>query len=278
MALAITAALLLALTGVMVAAWAFQRRKANGGWTDVFWTFGTGAACVVAALLPWEAPTARQIIVATLAGLWGARLGLHMQRRVARAPEEDRRYAGFRRDWGPDFQRRMLQFALSQAPCGAVLAAAVHVAAHNPAPFGRLQDFAGLLLFALAWSGESLADAQLARFKADPANRGAIADVGLWAWSRHPNYFFEWLTWTAYVPLAVAPGYPQGWWSLAAPVLMFVLLNYVSGVPPLERAMRASRGPRFDAYAARTSRFIPLPPPRQRSLGGPPCGTTRFPS
>jgi steroid 5-alpha reductase family enzyme len=154
----------------------------------------------------------------------------------------------------------MLQFALSQAPCGAILAGAVHVAAHNPAPFGGPLDVAGLVLFALAWSGESLADAQLARFKAYPANRGRVADVGLWAWSRHPNYFFEWLTWSAFAPLALSPGYPEGAWSLAAPILMFVLLNYVSGVPPLERAMRESRGAAFDAYAARTSRFVPLPP------------------
>lgn len=264
-ALATTALLLPVLACVMVAAWAFQRRAANGGWTDVFWTFGTGAACVAAALLPLGPPTTRQLVVATLAGLWGLRLGLHMQRRVARAGEEDRRYAGFRRDWGGDFQRRMLQFALSQAPCGAILAGAVHAAAHNPAPFGRAQDFAGLLLFLTAWGGESLADAQLARFKADPANRGGIADSGLWAWSRHPNYFFEWLTWTAYVPLAISPEYAAGWWSLAAPALMFVLLNYVSGVPPLERAMRESRGAAFDAYAARTSRFFPLPP---RPLNG----------
>lgn len=261
-ALATAAAMLVALTCVMIAAWALQRRTANGGWTDVFWTFGTGAACVAAALLPFETPSVRQLVVAGLAGLWGLRLGFHMQRRVAGAGEEDRRYAAFRRDWGGDFQRRMLQFALSQAPCGAILAGAVHVAAHNPAPFGRPQDFAALALFAVAWIGESVADAQLARFKAVPANRGAIADVGLWAWSRHPNYFFEWLTWTAYAPLALAPGYPEGWWSLAAPVLMFVLLNFVSGVPPLERAMRESRGGAFDAYAARTSRFFPLPPRR----------------
>ena len=261
-ALAITAALLVALTGVMVAAWAFQRRAANGGWTDVFWIFGTGAACVAAALLPLETPSVRQLVVAGLAGLWGLRLGFHMRRRVAHAGEEDRRYAAFRRDWGGGFQRRMLQFALSQAPCGAILAGAVHVAAHNPAPFGRPLDFVGLLIFAGAWVGEASADAQLARFKADAANRGGIASIGLWGWSRHPNYFFEWLTWTAYAPLALAPDYPQGWWSLAAPALMFVLLNYVSGVPPLERAMRESRGRAFDAYAARTSRFFPLPPRR----------------
>jgi len=264
-ALLVTGLLLAALTLVMLIAWAFQRHVANGGWTDVFWSFGTGAACIAAALLPPAVPTARQVVLAGLTGLWGLRLGLHMARRVAAAPEEDRRYAGFRRDWGEAFQGRMLRFALSQAPAGAVLAGAVHLAAHSPALFGRAQDWAGLLIFLIAWGGEALADAQLARFKADPAHRGAIADQGLWAWSRHPNYFFEWLTWTALVPLAVARHYPQGWLALAAPAMMFVLLNYVSGVPPLEAALRRSRGAAFEAYAARTNRFVPWPPrnPRQ---------------
>ncbi len=259
-ALAIAALMMAAMTGVMTAAWLFQRRVGDGGWTDVFWVLGTGMACVVAALSGVGTPTTRQVVVAVLAGLWGLRLGLHMLNRVRASAEEDRRYTGFRRDWGAAFQRRMLSFALSQAPAGAILASAVHVAAQNTTPFGRPEDYVGLLLFAVAWTGESLADAQLSRFKADPANRGRIADAGLWAWSRHPNYFFELLTWTAFVPLALAPGYAQGGWSLAAPLQMFVLLNYVSGVPPLERAMREAHGPAFDAYAARTSRFFPLPP------------------
>jgi steroid 5-alpha reductase family enzyme len=256
--------LLLALCAVMVLGWAFQRHRNNGGWTDVFWTFGTGAVCVAAALaLPGE--PARQLVVAVLAAVWSLRLGFHILARVLGSDEEDRRYANFREDWGADFQRRMFSFLQTQALAGFVLAAAVFVAAHNPAPFGSLLDYAALALFALALAGESLADAQLAQFKADPANRGRVADTGLWAWSRHPNYFFEWLVWVAVALLAIAPGYPQGWWALAAPVLMFVLLNYVSGVPPLELAMRQSRGAAFDAYAARTSRFFPMPPraPRQ---------------
>lgn len=252
--------MLLALCAVMALGWAFQRHRNNGGWTDVFWTFGTGAACVAVALAPQGELAARQVVVAALAAVWSLRLGFHILGRVAGSDEEDRRYANFRKDWGPDFQRRMFQFLQSQALAGAVLAAAVFVAAHNPAPFGGPLDYAALALFGLALAGESVADAQLARFKADPANRGRVADTGLWAWSRHPNYFFEWLVWVAVALLALAPGYPQGLWALAAPVLMFVLLNYVSGVPPLEQAMRQSRGAVFEAYAARTSRFFPMPP------------------
>jgi steroid 5-alpha reductase family enzyme len=259
-AVTISLLMLLAMSGVMAVGWAFQRSRDNGGWTDVFWTFGTGATCVAAALLPAGETTMRQLVVAALAMIWGLRLGSHILRRVAEAEEEDRRYAAFRKDWGADFQRRMFSFLQSQAVAGAVLASAVHVTARNPAPFGQPLDYAGLLLFAVALVGESVADGQLARFKADPGNRGRVADTGLWAWSRHPNYFFEWLIWVALVPLAVSPGYALGGWALAAPAMMFVLLNYVSGVPPLEQAMRQSRGAAFDAYVARTSRFFPLPP------------------
>jgi steroid 5-alpha reductase family enzyme len=255
---------LAALLAFMAIGWAVQRRLQNGGWTDVFWTFGTGAAAVFWALWPGPA-SVRQWITAALAGIWSLRLGSHIARRVA-GSGEDARYAELRGAWGGGFQRRMLGFLLAQAPAGLILAVAVGVAAHNPAPFGRPADLAGLALALAGLAGESLADAQLAQFKANPVNAGKIADRGLWAWSRHPNYFFEWLIWTAYAPIAVGSDYPRGWWSLAAPALMFVLLNYVTGVPPLERSMRRTRGVAFDAYRARTSRFVPIPPRLKVSL------------
>jgi steroid 5-alpha reductase family enzyme len=252
--------LLLGLSMVMACGWAFQRQVEDGSWTDVYWTFGVGAACIVCALSPGSHVTLRQALAAAIAGVWSLRLGLHIARRIADSCEEDRRYAELRLAWGDDFQYRMLWLMQAQAPAGAVLAGAVYAAAHNPAPFGRPQDLAAMAFVAVGLAGESLADAQLRRFKADPANKDKVADAGLWAWSRHPNYFFDWLVWLAYVPLALGPNYPQGWWALAAPILMFVLLNYVSGVPPVERAMRRSRGAAFAAYQARTSRFLPLPP------------------
>jgi steroid 5-alpha reductase family enzyme len=256
---------LAAMSAVMISAWVYQRRRDNSGWTDVFWTFGTGAVAAAAALSPTLPPALRQVIVAGMVGSWSLRLGGHMLRRVASSPE-DRRYAALRADWGLRFQRRMFSFLLSQAVAGAVLAVAVDVAAHNPAPFGRLQDYAGLALFLIALAGESVADNQLVRFRADPANRGRIADHGLWGWSRHPNYFFEWLAWLAYAPLAIAPGYALGWASLAAAAVMFVVLNFMTGAPLVERVMRASRGEAFEAYAARTSRFFPWPPQQRREI------------
>jgi steroid 5-alpha reductase family enzyme len=115
----------------------------------------------------------------------------------------------------------------------------------------------------VAVGGEGMADRQLARFKNDPANMGKVCDFGLWSWSRHPNYFFEWLGWVAYVFFAVGPGGdPLGWLATLGPAFMYLLLRYVSGVPPLERHMVASRGEAYRAYQSRTSVFLPMPPRR----------------
>jgi steroid 5-alpha reductase family enzyme len=123
-----------------------------------------------------------------------------------------------------------------------------------------LRDVLAAGVFAVALAGEAAADGQMRRFRADPANRGSVLDRGLWAWSRHPNYFFQWLGWCAYPALAVQPGRPLTWLSLTAPLVMYGLLRYVSGVPPLEAAMLRSRGEAFRDYQQRVSVFVPLPP------------------
>ena len=109
--------------------------------------------------------------------------------------------------------------------------------------------------------GETIADRQLSGFRADPANKGKVCDVGLWGMSRHPNYFFEWLGWLAYAVIAVDPtsAYPWGWLALAGPVLMYWLLVHASGIPPLEAHMLRSRGDAFRAYQARVNAFWPGP-------------------
>jgi steroid 5-alpha reductase family enzyme len=249
---------------VMAAGWAFQRAKDDGGWTDVFWSFGVGGVGALAALAPVPAGFApRQALVAAMVAGWSLRLGLHIRARVLRGPE-DARYAQLRRDWTPRFQARMFSFLQQQALGGGVLLVAVVLAARQPAQGLRAADLAGALILIIAVLGEGLADCQLAAFARDPANRGRVCDVDLWAWSRHPNYFFEWLGWLAYPVIAIdlAGRYPWGWAALAAPAAIYGLLRFVSGVPPLEAHMLASRGEAFRAYQARTSVFFPLPPKR----------------
>jgi steroid 5-alpha reductase family enzyme len=261
-------AVALFLSAWMTLAWAYQRAVSNGGWTDVFWSFGMGAAGVAIALWPLGegAPNARQWLAAGLIALWSVRLGSHLFRRVA-GSAEDARYATFRREWGGAFQPRMFGFLQAQALSGALLCLAILVAARNPAPGLVWSDVAaGLILFG-AIAGEGLADAQLNRFKRYPPNRGKVCDVGLWGWSRHPNYFFEWTLWLAWPVMAIGPDpvssfavWPWGWLALIGPAFMAWLLIKVSGVPPLEAAMLKSRGDAYAAYQARVSAFFPLPP------------------
>jgi steroid 5-alpha reductase family enzyme len=246
--------LALAMTG----AWQVQRLTGQGGWVDAIWSYAVGLAGVGGALWPLgAAPSWRQWLVGALFGLWSLRLGTHVARRAATG-EPDPRYAKLIREWGSRAQAMMFGFLMLQALAGAILVASVLLAARREGPLG-VQDAAATLVYLIAVGGEALADAQLARCKADPAMKGKVCDRGLWAWSRHPNYFFEWLGWCAWPVFAIG-GSPWGWLTLSGAAYMFWLLRYVSGVPPLEEHMSKSRPQAFAAYAARTSIFFPRPP------------------
>ena len=257
------AALFLVLA--MSAAWVVQRRTRQGGWADAFWSLGLGAAGVGVALAPLGGaqPSARQWLVATLIGLWGLRLGLHISARAAREGE-DARYARLREEWGLRFQTRMFGFLMLQAAAGAVLTLSILLAARNPTPGFRLQDGLAASIFLVAVVGEAIADRQLSAFKHAAGNRGRICDTGLWAWSRHPNYFFEWVGWCAWPVFAVDlnGAFPWGWLALTGPAYMYWLLTRVSGVPLLDAHMQRSRPGAFATYARRTSAFFPRPPRR----------------
>jgi steroid 5-alpha reductase family enzyme len=251
---------------VMTLAWAYQKQVNNAGWVDVFWTFGLGLAGLGLALTPIPgiaSLTSRQILIAAMVAIWSLRLGLHLAVRVG-THAEDVRYNGFRKDWGADFQRRMFMFLMIQAVAAALLAVSILLAARVPAPAIRPLDWLGVAILAIAIGGEGIADAQLARFRAVPSNKGKICDSGLWGWSRHPNYFFEWLVWVAFAVMAIDLGGAYLWGLLAwtAPAFMYWLLVYVSGIPPLETLMLKSRGAAFTAYQSTTSAFFPLPPRR----------------
>ncbi len=256
----------LGMAGVMGLAWLFQAAARNTGWVDVFWTFGTGGLLAIAALVPPEedvATSPRQMLVAVLIALWALRLGGYIALRVAKSPHEDTRYAGLRQKWGKAYQRNLLIFALIQVPAAAILSVSVILAARDPAPSLSLRDAMAALIWLVAVGGEAVADGQMNRFRADPANKGKVMDQGLWAWSRHPNYFFEWIVWLAWPAIAFHPADPMSWWSLTAPVVMFLILRFGTGVPALERTMLASRGDLWRDYQARTSAFVPLPPRRR---------------
>ena len=127
-------------------------------------------------------------------------------------------------------------------------------AARDLAARGEIVD-----LHIAAIAGEATSDAQMRAFKADPRNKGKVCDTGLWSLSRHPNYFFEWLAWLAYIPIGVSLAYPWGWLAVAGPLLMYWLLVHASGIPPLEAHMLRSRGKAFRDYQQRVNAFWPGP-------------------
>jgi steroid 5-alpha reductase family enzyme len=251
------------LSAVMAVAWQVQLTTGNTGWIDVFWTFGLGAVAIIASLVPlfddsW--PHVRQIMVAILVAVWSLRLGGHILIRT-RTVGDDPRYRQLITQWGTDAAREMFWQLQKQAAVSLILAISIVLAAQNPHPGLRTQDVLGLAMVIAAIVGEAVSDYQLRRFKVDPANRNSVCDIGLWRWSRHPNYFFEWLFWLAYPLIAIdLAGYnPYGWLALLAPICMYWVLVYVSGIPPLEEHMLRSRGETFRAYQRRTRAFFPFP-------------------
>jgi len=236
---------------VMTLGWAWQQRHRNAGIVDVLWSLGLAASAVANGILGDGALVPRAI-VAALGGVWGARLALHLWHRV-RGEAEDGRYRALRAHWGDNpfkwfglFQFQALLIALFSIPFAA--------SATNPGTH-TLWATIGVGVWLISVGGESLADQQLARFRAVPTHRGRTCRAGLWRYSRHPNYFFEWLHWFSYVALAV--GAPCFWFSLTGPVLMYVFLRFISGVPYTEAQALRSRGDEYRAYQRSTSVLIP---------------------
>lgn len=246
--------------GLAVAVWAASLPLRDASLADRAWGLLVAAPAVVYAwhlAAGWSAADRATWMFALLA-LWALRLAAHITWRN-RGHGEDRRYAAMRREHGPAFPLRslftvfLLQAVLAWVVSWPLLAGAAH-----PRGFG-IWDLIGatLALFGIAY--ETIADAQLARFRADPASRGQVLRHGLWRWSRHPNYFGEACVWWGLGCMAVAGGGLPAAWALASPILMTVLLLKVSGVSLLEQDI-AERRPGYADYVRRTSPFIPRPP------------------
>lgn len=263
----IVSAIILAAVGLavtMAIAWLIAIRSGRSGWIDAIWSFAVGAFGAMAALMASLDGDnhQRQWLIAIIALAWSLRLGFHIAIRTLNDDRDDPRYGQLKQEWGDRFRGRLFWFLQIQAGAAFLLVMSIMAAAHNPSPALGLADWFGVSLMAAAVGGEALADRQLRAFRADPANKGKVCDVGLWGLSRHPNYFFEWLGWTAYAVIAV--GFPithaWGFVALAGPVLMYWLLVHVSGIPPLEAHMLRSRGERFRRYQARVNAFWPGAP------------------
>lgn len=234
--------------------WVHATRKRDASSIDVAWSALLGMLAVWDALAA-DGDAVRRAMVGLLGGLWGFRLALHLLvDRVLKAREEDGRYQELRRRWGRHAARNFFIFFQAQGILAAALSIPFLLAASAPAHASWI-EYAAAVLWIIAFSGETLADRQLAVWKRDPANKGRTCRAGLWRYSRHPNYFCEWLMWCAYALLALAA--PWGWTAVFAPALMLYLILFVTGIPPTEERALRSRGDDYRRYQATTSAFFP---------------------
>lgn len=244
----------LAANLIMIAGWLYQRRTRNAGIVDVLWSASMAAAAIFYALTGSGAFLPR-LLVGAMGAIWGVRLALHVLHRV-RTEDEDGRYAFLRQHWNGS-QGKFLMFFLAQALFTAVFSLPFWIAAHNPVDEITVWTILAVLTWIIALGGEWIADNQLAAHRADPTMKGKTCRRGLWKYSRHPNYFFEWLHWFAYVFLAIGAG--AGWVvaSLVGPALMLGMLSWITGIPYTEAQALRSRGDDYRQYQRTTSVLIP---------------------
>ena len=244
--------------GLPFLAWLVYLRTDRADWIDVAWAYSLGALALLDAALGSGDPM-RRLVLGLAGGAWGLRLGTHLAVRVAGGPE-DGRYQALRSDWGPRPHARFLGFFLLQGVMNLGLGLPFLLGATDPTPGVPVWTWLGLALAAIGVAGETLADAQLRAFKAH-GTRGEVCRRGLWAWSRHPNYFFEWLTWVGFA--LAAQGRPAGLAAWLAPALMYLLLTRVTGIPPTEAQSLRSRGDAYRRYQCEVSAFFPRTPLRK---------------
>jgi steroid 5-alpha reductase family enzyme len=248
----------------MTLGWLWQKRHDNAGIVDVLWAAGVGASAVAYAVLGQGAMLPR-VLVAVLGGLWGLRLAAFLWARV-RGGDEDGRYRQLRIAWSGN-QWKFLALFQFQALLVVLFSLPFLAVAHNPVADVTAWTVLAVLVWLGSVAGEAAADRQLARFRADPANGGKVCDTGFWRYSRHPNYFFEWLHWFAYVCLSV--GSPLAWLAWLGPVVMYAFLRWISGIPWTEQQALRSRGEAYRAYQRRTPMLFPWVPRADRSPGRP---------
>jgi steroid 5-alpha reductase family enzyme len=227
---------------------------------DVAWSLGFAPIVIFFACFTHGWPE-RRWLIAGMATLWSLRLGGHIYFRVmGHHPREDVRYAQLRVDWAENLNAKMFGFFQLQALLLPILSVPFLIACVNEKPGIGIAEYTGLALWLVALLGESLADHQLKRFRADPKNHGEVCQAGLWRYSRHPNYFFEWLIWMAFFVFAL--GSPLGCVSVYCPAIMLHFLLRVTGIPMTEAQSVKSKGQKYIQYQKTTSAFVPWLPKR----------------
>ena len=237
----------------MTGLWIIAEKRGEADIVDAGWAAGIGiVACFYAVLGTGD--SVRRLVLAILVSVWSARLALYIFKRVLE-PGEDGRYATLRAAWGSGARGKFFLFFQMQGALVALLSIPFLAVVISDKPFGSVFDYIAIALSSISIIGESISDRQLALFRADASNRGKVCERGLWAYSRHPNYFFEWFHWLSYVFLAV--GSPLFIISPLSAIMVLFLILKVTGIPPTEERAIQSRGDAYRDYQRRVSAFVP---------------------
>ena len=220
---------------------------------DYFWGLGF---IVIAGYTLWKTPVhdnLRMYIVGVLVLMWGLRLSIHILVRNS-GKGEDWRYAQWRKTWKLFYLRSYFQIFILQGILMLIISAPIWFINYYSPPQIGTWDTIGLFIFGAGFFFEVIGDMQLSHFKSDPENKGKIMTTGLWKYTRHPNYFGEALIWWGISFYAL--GIPHGWYTLISPVVLTLLLRFVSGVPMLEQKYKGN--PEWEEYKKKTAPFVPF--------------------
>jgi len=243
-------------SSAMAVLWVVQARIGDASHVDVAWAVLIACAAILYALLG-DGDVAYRVLAAVLASVWGFRLGAYLFFNRVLGREEDGRYRSLRAKWGERANRNFFWFFQLQAVFVVFFSIPfAFIALDSESGFGALV-WIGIVVWAIGNIGTIVSDRQLAAWRANPANKGKTARRGLWSWSRHPNYFFEWANWCGIALVATAT--PSGWIAWIVPAGLLFLLFRVTGIPATERQALRSRAD-YAEYQRTTSAFVPLPP------------------
>jgi steroid 5-alpha reductase family enzyme len=241
---------------IMAALWAVATKIKDASSVDVAWAGLLGLSAIYYALLA-DGLFERRVLIGVIGGVWGLRLATHLLRdRILKATEEDGRYQALRAEWGVAATRKFFVFFQAQAMLDITLAIPFLIAASNSESLG-VTDYVGCGLWLIGIIGESIADGQLAAWRRDPKNKGRTCRGGLWRYSRHPNYFFEWLMWCSFAIVGASWPVDLSWLCWLAPAAMLFFIFKITGIPPTEARALLSRGDDYRDYQRTTSVFVP---------------------
>ncbi|MDP8220279.1 MAG: DUF1295 domain-containing protein [Candidatus Stygibacter frigidus] len=239
----------------MTLGWIIAQIKKNNTIADIFWGLGFVIVAYVT-LLSRGIYTPRQLIITALVTIWGLRLFSHISRRNWNKPE-DFRYQDMRKKWGKwQAFRAYTDVFILQGIFQFIVSMPIILVNNSSNPNLYWTDYLGVFVWLTGFVFEVTGDAQLKAFISNSANKGKLMTSGLWAWTRHPNYFGEAKMWWGLAIITF--GSDQSWKILISPVFMTFLLLFVSGVPLLEKKYQSRAD--FQEYKKRTSKFFPLPP------------------